>query len=125
MTQPYQYVVLKVVPRVDRGECLNVGVVLYSQSAGFLGSASHVDEARLLAFAPTLDIDAVRASLAVVEDVCAGTEGGGRPSLPTPGKRFGWLIAPRSTVLQPSSVHGGTADDPAAALQALLDCLVR
>lgn len=122
---PYQYVVLRCVPRVDRGECLNVGVVLYSQSAGFLRAACHVDEGRLLAFAPGIDVEAVRASLAVVDDVCAGTGGGGRPTLSTPGKRFGWLTAPRSTVIQPSGVHGGTAEDPEAELQALLDRFVR
>ena len=125
MSHPYQYVVLKCVPRVDRGECLNVGVVLFSQSAGFLSAACHVDTERLLAFAPELDVEAVTASLAVVGDVCAGTDGGGRPQLATPGKRFGWLSAPRSTVIQPSAVHGGTADDPAAELRALLDRLVR
>ncbi|CAN7436014.1 DUF3037 domain-containing protein [Knoellia sp. LjRoot47] len=122
---PYQYVVLRCVPRVDRGECLNVGVVLYSQSAGFLRAACHVDEERLRAFAPEVDVDAVRASLAVVDDVCAGTGGGGRPTLSTPGKRFGWLSAPRSTVIQPSGVHGGAAADPGAELTALLDRLVR
>ncbi|KGN42810.1 DUF3037 domain-containing protein [Knoellia aerolata] len=122
---PYQYVVLRCVPRVDRGECVNVGVVLFSQSAGFLGAACHVDETRLRALAPELDLDAVSASLAVVDDVCAGTDGGGRPRLPTPGKRFGWLSAPRSTVIQPSGVHGGTAEDPAAELRVLLDRLVR
>ena len=122
---PYQYVVLRCVPRVDRGECLNVGVVLFSQSAGFLEAACHVDEDRLRAFAPDIDVEAVRASLAVVDDVCAGTGGGGRPTLSTPGKRFGWLSAPRSTVIQPSGVHGGAAQDPEAELAALLDRLVR
>ncbi|MFC7492387.1 MULTISPECIES: DUF3037 domain-containing protein [unclassified Knoellia] len=125
MSHPYQYVVLKCVPRVDRGECLNVGVVLFSQSAGFLGAACHVDAERLRAFAPEVDVEAVIASLAVVDDVCAGTDGGGRPRLATSGKRFGWLSAPRSTVIQPSGVHGGTAEDPAAELAALLDRLVR
>lgn len=124
-THPYQYVVLRCVPRIDRGECVNVGVVLFSQSAGFLGAACHVDEDRLRALAPDLDLDAVSASLSVVDDVCAGTDGGGRPRLATPGKRFGWLSAPRSTVLQPSGVHGGTAADPQAELQSLLDRLVR
>jgi hypothetical protein len=122
---PYQYVVLRCVPRVDRGECVNVGVVLFSQSAGFLGAACHVDADRLRALSPDLDLEAVSASLAVVDDVCAGTEGGGRPHLATPGKRFGWLSAPRSTVIQPSGVHGGTVADPRAELEALLDRLVR
>lgn len=122
---PYQYVVLRCVPRVDRGESVNVGVVLFSQSAGFLGAACHVDADRLRALAPDLDLDAVSASLAVVGDVCRGTDGGGRPRLATSGKRFGWLSAPRSTVIQPSGVHGGTAEDPQAELEALLDRLVR
>ena len=125
MSHPYQYVVLRCVPRVDRGEYVNVGVVLFSQSAGFLRAACHVDADRLRSFAPELDIGAVTDSLAVVDDVCAGTEGGGRPQLATSGKRFGWLSAPRSTVIQPSGVHGGTAEDPEAELQALLDRLVR
>ncbi|PRY54889.1 Protein of unknown function (DUF3037) [Knoellia remsis] len=122
---PYQYVVLKCVPRVDRGECLNVGVVLFSQSAGFLRAATWVDEARLRAFAPDLDVEAVSASLAVIDEVCTGASGGGRPTLATPGKRFGWLSAPRSTVIQPSAVHGGTAEDPEAELALLLERLVR
>lgn len=121
---PYQYVILRCVPRVDRGECLNVGVVLYSQSAGFLRAACHVDEDRLRAFAPDIDVEGVLGSLAVVDDVCAGTGGGGRPSLSTPGKRFGWLSAPRSTVIQPSGVHGGAAQDPEAELQTLLEHFV-
>ena len=125
MSHPYQYVVLRCVPRVDRGESLNVGVVLFSQSAGFLAAACHVDAERLRCFAPDLDIEAVTDSLAIVGDVCAGTDGGGRPRLATPGKRFGWLSAPRSTVIQPSGVHGGSAQDPAAELQSLLERLVR
>ena len=124
MSHPYQYVVLKCVPRIDRGECLTVGVVLYSQSAGFLEAACHVDVERLRCFAPDLDIEAVTASLAVVDDVCAGTDGGGRPRLATPGKRFGWLSAPRSTVLQPGPVHGGVTHDPARQLEHLVERLV-
>ena len=80
---------------------------------------------RLRAFAPDIDVEAVRASQAVVDDVCAGTGGGGRPTLSTPGKRFGWLSAPRSTVIQPSGVHGGAAQDPRTELATLLDRLVR
>ena len=125
IAHPYQYVVLRCVPRVDRGECVNVGVVLFSQSAGFLGAACHVDEDRLRALAADLDLEAVASSLAVVDEVCAGTDGGGRPRLATPGKRFGWLSAPRSTVIQPSGVHGGTAADPQTELESLLDRLVR
>lgn len=125
MSHPYQYVVLRCVPRVDRGELLNVGVVLYAQSAELLDLRTHVDEARLRALAPDLDVDCVRDALTVIADVCAGVEGGGRPSLPTQGKRFGWISAPRSTVVQPGPVHGGSTDDPARELDRLLGALVR
>ena len=124
--QAYQYVVLRCMPRVDRQECVNVGVVLYSQSAGVLSVATHVDEARVRALDPDVDLDAVRASLAVLADVCAGVTGGGRPTLPSSGKRFGWISAPRSTVVQPGPVHGGTTSkDLADELDCLLTALVR
>lgn len=122
---PYQYVIVRCVPRVDRGECVNVGVVLYAQSAGFLQASFALDEARLLALFPDLDLAAVRASLTVVCEVCEGRTGDGRPSLETPGRRFGWLSAPRSTVVQPGPVHGGTTEDPARELEALMDSFVR
>ncbi len=122
---PYQYLVLRCVPRVDREEFVNVGVVLHAQDAGFLDAAFHVDAARLTAVAPDLDLEAVTDALQVVCDVCRGVTGRGRPTLATPGKRFGWLAAPRSTVVQPGPVHGGLTDDPAAALADLTARLVR
>ncbi|HYN30676.1 MAG TPA: DUF3037 domain-containing protein [Dermatophilaceae bacterium] len=124
-TQPYQYVVLRCVPRVDRGECLNVGVVLFCQAAEVLVVGSHLEEGRLRALDPGLDLEAVRDSLAVIADVCAGVAGGGRPALANAGRRFGWVSAPRSTVVQPGPVHGGTTTDPHAELEALLDAFVR
>ena len=110
----YQYVVLRVVPRVDREEFLNVGVVLYSQDAGFLDAAWELDEARVASFAPHCELDGVRAMLRRVQAVCRGETGRGLPTLDKPGQRFGWIIAPRSTVIQPGPVHGGLTDDPAA-----------
>jgi hypothetical protein len=121
---PYQYVVLRCMPRVDRGEFANVGVVLFAQSAGFLEAAFHLDEGRLRALFPELDLEAVRASLTVVCEVCAGKTGEGRPTLDTPGRRFGWLSAPRSTVVQPGPVHGGTTADPQRELERLLAAVV-
>ncbi len=121
---PYQYVVLRCVPRVDREEFVNVGIVLFAQDAGYLQAAFHVDAQRLAALAPTLDPTAVEAALRAVGDVCRGVTGRGRPSLPTPGKRFGWLAAPRSTVVQPGPVHGGLTRDPGETLAELLDRLV-
>lgn len=125
MSHPYQYVVIRFVPRVDRGECLNVGVVLHSQSAGVLSCAWHVDEQRILAVAPDADLEVLRAALDAVAEMCHTPPPAVDGTLTTQGKRFGWLSAPRSTVLQPGPVHGGAADDPDAEVQRLLDRLVR
>ena len=121
----YQYVVLRCVPRVEREEFVNVGVVLYCQGADFLDAAYRVDEERLRALAPDVDLAAVDAALETVCRVCRGVTGGGLPTLGGLGKRFGWLSAPRSTVVQPGPVHGGLTDDPASELTALLARLVR
>jgi hypothetical protein len=125
MSHPYQYVVLRYVPRVDRGECLNVGVVLHSQSAGVLRCAWHVDADRLRVLDPQLDVAGLEASLGAVDRMCSTPPEEADALLATQGKRFGWLSAPRSTVLQPGPVHGGAADDPAAEADRLLDRLVR
>lgn len=125
MSHPYQYVVLRFVPRVDRGECLNVGVVVHSQSAGVLRCAWHVDDERIRAVAPDADLDGLRAALEAVGTMCDRPPSEVDTSLSTPGKRFGWITAPRSTVLQPGPVHGGSVADPAAEAERLLDRLVR
>ena len=122
---PYQYVVLRCVPRVDREEFVNVGVVAYCQSAEFLGAACHVDEDRLRALSPSTDVAAVRHALAFVERVCQGDASLGDPATGDLGTRFGFLKAPRSTVVQPGPVHGGLTGDPAGELDRLLDVLVR
>lgn len=133
----YQYVALRCVPRVEREEFVNVGVVLYCQDADFLGSASAVDENRLRALDPGLDVAAVRHALAAVDQVCRGeahaafsvgqrrTAYGVRAGRDDQSTRFGFLCAPRSTVVQPGPVHGGLTDDPAAALRHLLATLAR
>jgi hypothetical protein len=121
----YQYVVLRCVPRVDREEFLNVGVVVYCQSNDFLRSASKVDEARLRAVGgDELDIDEVTESLAAIEAVCVGDGPAGSPATEPIGVRFGFVSAPRSTVVQPGPIHGGVAEDPQRELAALLDRLV-
>ena len=121
----FQYVVLRCVPRVDREEFVNVGVVVYCQQADFLGCAGHVDETRLAALAPTLDVAAVRSALEAMTAVCNGDPEAGAAGQAPLGTRFGFLSAPRSTVVQPGPVHGGLADDPAAKLSHLVDTLVR
>jgi hypothetical protein len=121
---PYQYVVLRCVPRVDREEFLNVGVVLYCEETGFLAAACHVDRERLSALDPRLDVDAVCDALAFVEGVCRGDATVGAAASEPAGVRFGFLKAPRSTVLQTSAVHGGVTDDPARQLEHLRERLV-
>jgi hypothetical protein len=125
MSVPYQYVVLRCVPRVDREEFVNVGVVVYCQAAQFLAAACHVDEERLRVLAPSMDLGAVRHALAFIEGVCRGDESLGDPAVGDLGTRFGFLKAPRSTVVQPGPVHGGLTDDPAGELDRLLGVLVR
>jgi hypothetical protein len=122
---PYQYVVLRCVPRVDREEFVNVGVVLYCQQADFLAAACDLDEDRVRALSPAVDLRAVRHALAFVEGVCRGDTALGDPAAGDLGTRFGYLKAPRSTVVQPGPVHGGLTADPAAELERLLDVLVR
>ena len=121
----YQYVVLRCVPRVDREEFVNVGVVLYCQQAGFLEARCDVDRDRLAALSPDVDLDAVCAALGAVEAVSRGEEAVGAAGRSALGTRFGFLSAPRSTVVQPGPIHGGTTTDPSAELDHLLDRLVR
>lgn len=121
---PYQYVVLRCVPRPDRGEFLNVGVVLHAQAADYLDVSWRCDAERLRALDPRLDIEQVCAALEFVEGVCRGDERGGAAGRQLLGQRFGFLKAPRSTVLQPGPVHGGMTQDPARALEHLLERFV-
>jgi len=123
-TLAYQYVVLRCVPRVEREEFVNVGVVLYCQASDFLDVRWSVDRDRLRALDPELDLDQVCEALEFVAGVCAGDERGGTAAKQPLGIRFGFLMAPRSTVLQPGPVHGGVTADPAAELERLLGRLV-
>ena len=123
-TLAYQYVVLRCVPRVEREEFVNVGVVLYCQASDFLDVRWSVDRDRLRLLDPQLDLDQVCEALAFVAGVCAGDERGGTAAEQPIGTRFGFLMAPRSTVLQPGPVHGGVTADPAGELEGLLGRLV-
>ena len=122
---PFQYVVLRCVPRVDREEFVNVGVVLYCQAAEFLAARCHVDRDRLAALDVDVDVDAVCSALCAVEAVCSGDASSGAAGQAAMGTRFGFVKAPRSTVVQPGPVHGGITADPSAELEHLLDRLVR
>ena len=121
----YQYASLRLVARVDREEFINVGVVLYAQDSGFLDAAWEVDATRASALCPGCDLDGVRSILDQIRAVCRGESRRGLPTFERDGQRFGWIIAPRSTVVQPGPVHGGLCADPAVELERLLDRLVR
>jgi hypothetical protein len=121
---PYQYVVLRCVPRVDREEFVNVGVVLYCQAAEYLDVTWRCDADRLRAVDPSLDVERVCDALVFVERVCAGDERGGEVAGQPLTQRFGFLKAPRSTVIQPGPVHGGVTADPARELDHLFSRLV-
>ena len=124
MGKPFEYAVLRVIPRVERGECMNAGVVLYCQADGFLGARVHLDPERLAALDPRADFEGVRAHLEAIRSVCeGGPEAGAVGRLPL-RERFGFLVAPRSTVVQPSEVHTGLTQDPEAELEHLLRTMV-
>ncbi|MEU1792508.1 DUF3037 domain-containing protein [Streptomyces sparsogenes] len=121
----FEYALLRVVPRVERGEQINAGVVVYCRAQSFVAARTHLDEARLLALDPDADVAGVRAALAAVESVCGGGERAGQAAGDDPGRRFRWLVAPRSTVVQPGPVHTGLTADAEAETERLLDLLVR
>ena len=120
----YDYAIVRVVPRVDRGEQINVGIILSCPDAGYLDARIEVDEALLVALDPQIDLAAVRANLEVIPAVCRGGDGAGPIGLLDPRSRFRWLVSPRSTIIQPSPVHTGRTDDPAACLEHLMDRVV-
>ncbi|MBV9596869.1 MAG: DUF3037 domain-containing protein [Chloroflexi bacterium] len=121
----YSYAIVRVVPRVERGEFLNVGVVLFSRELDFLGARLEVDEERLRSLAPGVDLASVERHLAIFRAIAFGeAEGGPIAALPRP-ERFHWLVAPRSTMIQTSPTHVGRSTNAERALADLLDEFVR
>lgn len=120
----YDYAIIRVVPRVDRGERMNVGVILSCVDSDFLGMRVALDEARLRALDPSVDLEAVRAGLSMLQAVCAGGPDAGPIGEMPPRNRFRWLVSPRSTVVQVSPVHTGRTGDPEAALEHLFERMV-
>ena len=121
----YDYAIVRVVPRVERAEFVNAGVILFCRTRRFLGARIALDAARLAALAPQVDIHELNRHLAIIPLVCAGGLGAGPIGLLPLAERFHWLVAPRSAMIQTSPVHSGLCDAPEAALDALLDALVR
>jgi hypothetical protein len=121
---PFSYAVYRIVPRVERGERINVGVVLFSRPREYLGARTALDEQRLFALWPDIDPATVRPHLDAIERIAHGDpDAGPIAALDTTG-RFHWLVAPSSTIIQPSAVHTGVCGDPAAELDKLFDALV-
>lgn len=121
----YDYAVIRVVPRVDREEFVNVGVIVSCPDRQFLDCRIEIDEARLRALHPDVDMDLVRRHLASIPAICSGGEAAGAIGRLPPRERFRWLIAPRSTIIQASPAHTGRCSDPPALMEHLLDTMVR
>ena len=120
----FDYAVVRVTPRVDREEFVNAGVILFCLERRFLGSRVHMDESRLRALWPEVDLELVRSRLDAVVKVSSGAEDGGPVARLSQRQRFHWLVAPRSTIVQVSPVHTGMSDDPEACLEELFRKLV-
>lgn len=118
----FDYAVVRVVPRVEREEFINAGVIVFCYALDYLDAGIELDEARLRALAPGVDVAEVRAHLEAIPRVCAGDGPIGELA---PIERWRWLSAPRSTVVQTSPAHSGLCEDPAAALERLMDRVVR
>jgi len=121
----FDHAIVRVVPRVEREEFVNAGVILFCLGRDFLAAKVELDRARLLALFPGADVDTLEAHLAAIPRVAAGGEGSGPIGRLTQRERFHWLVAPRSTVIQVGPVHSGLCEDPARTLDALFDRMVR
>jgi len=121
---PFQYAIVRVVPRVERGECFNAGIILFCRPRRFLGARVALDPRRLSVLAPDVDPDLVQGHLDAIAGVAAGDPAAGPLArLPRPD-RFHWLVAPSSTIIQVSDVHTGLCEDPSAELDHLFESMV-
>jgi hypothetical protein len=125
MPNSFDYAVVRVVPRVEREEFVNAGVIVFCATRRFLGARIGLDVRRLIALAPDVDADDVQRHLVLVSLVCDGDPTTEPIGQMPPAARFHWLVAPRSTIIQTSPVHSGLCDDPRAALDHLFDTMVR
>jgi Protein of unknown function (DUF3037) len=120
----YDYALIRVVPNVERGECLNVGVLLFCRTQRFLGVRIHLDHARLLALSPDLDLATVQQELDDIVQICEGGPQAEPMGQMSQSERFHWLVSPSSTVIQTSPVHTGLSSNPEAALEQLFKTMV-
>ena len=121
----FDYAVLRVVPRVEREEFVNAGVVVFCLERGFLAARIELDGDRVRALAPDADLAVIEEHLRAIPSIAAGGEGSGPIGRLAPRERFRWLVAPRSTVVQTSPVHAGLCEDPSRALEELVERMVR
>ena len=121
---PFSYAVYRLVPRVERGEQINVGVILFSRPLDYLASRTHLEEARVAALWPDLDPALVQPHLEAIERIAAGDADAGPIARLDTTERFHWLVAPSSTIIQPSDVHTGLCGDPAKTVEELFRDLV-
>jgi hypothetical protein len=124
LSRPFSYALYRLVPHLERGERINVGVVVFCRPLDYVAARTALDEERARALWPELDPDAVRPHLQALERVAAGDSAGGPIAGLDTTARFHWLTAPSSTIIQPSAVHTGVCDDPPAQLSRLFDSLV-
>ena len=120
----YDYALIRLVPSVERGECLNVGVILFCRTLDFLGARIYLNEARLLALSPVLDLAAIQQQLETIMLICEGGPEAGPLGKMSQSERFHWLVSPRSTIIQSSPTHEGMCHNPEAALEHLLKTMV-
>jgi len=125
LREPFEYAIVRVVPRVERGEAINAGIVMMSRPHRFLAARTLLDDDLLVALAPDCDPEIVRAHLMSIEAVAAGAPTGGPIAALSAPERFHWLVSPSSTIIQPSEVHTGLTADPAATLDHLFRTLVQ
>jgi hypothetical protein len=121
----FDYAIVRVVPRVERGEFINAGVILFCLTHRFLAAQVELDEQRLLALEPEVDMALVRGHLEAIPHLCAGGRKAGPIGQLPQKERWHWLVAPRSTIIQTSPVHSGLCEDPTKALEHLMDTMVR
>jgi len=122
--KPFSYAVYRLVPRIERGERINVGVVVFSRPAQFLAARTALDDARALSLWPDFDLDSLRGHLTALETIAAGEPAGGPIAELDTTARFHWLVSPSSTIIQPSEVHTGICGDPSLELEKLFRDLV-
>ena len=125
MAEPFSYAVVRLVPDIERGERVNVGVIVFCRPLDFLGARTALDEDRARALRGDVDLEAARRHLAAIERVAVGDPAAGPIAALDTTARFHWLVAPSSTIVQPSEVHTGLCDDPADCLDELFERLVR